>query len=146
MNVTAKKVLRKTLFAALIAIFIAALLALIFLAVGQIWPEAGLVRIQWGEHATTLSTVFSSGVLEFFLAWGAVTLGILIAVIGIAFAALVTLLALGFTAFALIFSAAVVGFPLIVVALIVWFALRNNRHHDQAVPNRNAVRTVQSGQ
>lgn len=112
--------LRSALITSFVGIAIAAVLALAALAAGQFWPEAGGARIQWGEHSTALSTVFDSGVLEFALAWAAITLAILITVAATLFALTVCALALGL-------AAVVMAFPLILIGGIVWWALRCNR-------------------
>ena len=130
MNRSLPKPLCTVLIAIGVTVAIAATFAVAFLALAQFLPnEIGSGRIQWGDHSTTLSGVFSGSLLDFMLAWTVMTLGILIAFAAIVFAVLVTALALTVTASVLVLAAVLVGLPLIVIAGIVWWVVRRNRRH-----------------
>ena len=114
--------LRATLITALVVISIAAAIALAVLAAGQFWPDASTARIQWGNHSTPLATVFDSGPFEFAIAWAAITLAILIAVVAMLFAFTISAITLGTVA---VFMA----IPLILIGLLVgWIVHRNRRN------------------
>ena len=124
--------LRTALITTMSVIAVAAIIALALLTAGQFWPEASTARIQWGDHSTALSTVFDSGAFEFTIAWGAITLAILVAVAAVLFAFTISAIALGTVA---LFMAV----PMIVIGLIVWWVVRHNRreqlpHHAAPTP------------
>ena len=130
MNSSLPKPLRTVLIVTGVIVAIAATLAVAVLAIAQFFPdEIGSGRIQWGDHSTTLSGVFSGSLLDFMLACAAMTLAILIAFAAIVFALLVTALALTVTASVLLLAAVLVGLPLIVIAGIVCWVVRRNRRH-----------------
>ena len=114
------RTLQTVLITCSVVIAIAAALALVGLAASQLWPATSSARIQWGEHSTALANVFDSGVLEFMVAWAAVTLAILIAVAA-------TVFALSLSAILLGGIAVMMGLPLILIGLFAWWMVRRNR-------------------
>ena len=127
MSTNAKKILRTSLFAGLSAIAIAATVALVLLIIGQFAPISDSAHIRWGEHSTSLSGVFSGSVTSFLLAWGIVTLGVLVAVAAIAFALVITLFALVVTAAAMAASTLLVSLPLLIIGGLVFWLVRRNK-------------------
>ena len=112
--------LRTALITSLVVIAIAAALSLAFLAAAQWWPGADSAHIRWGDHSTAISGVFESGVFDFMIAWGAITLAILISIAAILFAFTISAIALGTVA---LFMA----LPMILIAACVWWVVRRNR-------------------
>lgn len=125
-----RSALRTALWATVILAAIAAVLAFGALVAAQLWPSAHGARVQFGHHAIELNNIFSAGTLEFGVAWAAITLAIVIAV-------LATLFALAATSVALGVAATLTGLPLILFGLIIWFAVRSARH-DRSSPNGSA--------
>ncbi len=133
--------LRTTLRVTVGTLVVAALLALTFLIVAQSWPGAGNAHIQWYGHATPLDSVFDHGTGQFLLAWGAVTLGMLIMIAAIIFAIVVSVMAFAFTGIALGATALLLALPLIIVAAIVWFVVRQS---ERTTARGNATVSAQS--
>ncbi len=130
MNRTLSTALRTTALVTAVTVVVALVLALIILSVAQFFPdELGSGRIQWGDYSTPLAGAFSSGILGFLIACGAVTLAVLIGFAAIAFAIVVTALVLAATAGALTLSAIVVGLPLILLVALGWWLARRNKRH-----------------
>lgn len=127
MNASLAKTLRVILTATGVTVAVAAVTALALLGLAQFLPdELSHARIQWGDYSTGLTGVFSGGFVEFMIALGASTAGVLVAALAVLFAVLVTTFVLAVTAGALLLSAIVVGFPLIVVAAVVWWTVRRS--------------------
>lgn len=127
MNAGLAKVLRAIAITTGVTLAIASVIALALLGVAQMLPEElSHAHIQWGDYSTGLTGAFSGGFVEFLIALVAVTAGVLVAVLAVAFALLVTIFVLAVTAGALLFAAIVVGFPLIVVVAVVWWAVRRS--------------------
>lgn len=120
MNTTVRSTLRITLRVAIVTVVIAALIALGLLVAAQFWPEASNARIQWGDHSTRLNGVFSDGIFAGLLAWGLMTMAILLGVLITLFALTVTAVALGAAGLAL-------ALPLIIIVAIVWFVARRSQ-------------------
>lgn len=120
MNSTVRSTLRITLRVAIVTVVVAALIALGLLIAAQFWPEASNARIQWGDHSTQLNDAFSNGIFTGLLAWGLMTMGILLGILITLFALTVTAVALGATGVAL-------ALPLIIIVAIVWFFVRRSQ-------------------
>lgn len=134
MNRTLSTTLRTTALVAAVTVAIALVFALVLLTIAQFFPdELGSGRIQWGDHSTPLAGAFSSGILGFLIACGAVTLAVLIGFAAIVFAILVTAIALGATAGVLALLAIVVGLPLILLVSLGWWIARRNKRHGAMV-------------
>ncbi len=115
-----RSALRIAMWSIVILAAVAAVLAFGTLVAAQLWPSAHGAKVQFGHHAVELNNVFSAGTLEFGIAWAAITLAIIIAV-------LATLFALAATSVALGIAATLTGLPLILFGLIIWFAVRSAR-------------------
>ena len=74
-------------------------------------------RCNWSSRRRAQQR-FSAGTLEFGIAWAAITLAIIIAV-------LATLFALAATSVALGIAATLTGLPLILFGIIIWFVVRS---------------------
>jgi len=124
MDTALRSTLRTTLRVAIVTVAIAAVIALGLIIAAQFWPEASNARIQWGDHSTRLSGVFSDGIFSGLFAWGLMTMAILLGV-------LITLFALTVTAVALGAAGVALALPLIIIVAIVWFVVRrSHRAHD----------------
>lgn len=119
MNTTLRSALRMILRVTVAAVAIAALIALAVMVAAQFWPEASNATIRWDDHATQLTGVFSSGIIEFLFAWLLMTMAILMGIAIMMFAFAVTALALGATGFLL-------AMPLIAIVAVVWFIARRS--------------------
>lgn len=127
MNRSVSKPFRTLLVGVGISIAAAAFIALALLAGAQFLPdEFSNGRIQWGDYSTPMSGVFSGGVIEFVIAFGAVTVAVLIAVFALLFAMVVMGLVLAFMAGALLVCATVIASPLIAVVAVTWWLVRRS--------------------
>ena len=118
---------------------ICAFFALLLLITGQVVPEVGAGRVSFGRSSIEIGNVLLGPALESVGIWLALTIGFVVSVVALVFAAFITVAALAFVALILVGVAALLLSPILLVAGFVYLLKRNGKKF-QALSANNAVR------